>query len=624
MGYVNHGSRRGFIEQMEGLVRLCSSKNISLKPGTCAKTDAKGTIWLPWLPENATEEDYLKFYCKAMHEQAHFEGESDLSKIASPDPKYAKLYGMLVNIADDIRCENVQEKTYPGFRVHRKPYFETWNKEKGYEKFLTATKKDMGAFFHALGCLAICRVRHPHVGLDTDYELNPELEEAYNKYFRDLEPQLDAQESFEETLKLAGTMLERLKDLIKDDILNEPNKVGQGKPQQCNNPQENEEDSDGEPQENEENSDGEPQDGDDDRSNGNTKRNDGSDDEDGDEKEERQADGQEEEEGQGEEDSLTNEQEEELEKALQDLENSKDLKGTIDDDITEDINHIANESDEYMVDPDVKDVIKYNDDISLTYTSDYLQQLGFRLLGSAGSRLTRLFVSNIKPRTIRNQEHGRVDLQAVITDTWDTRKDVRTIRRPGKLSKAAVSFVLDNSGSMKGTRSEYCYAIMSAMLHYLSKANVPTEVVGFTMDSGSYSSLWRDAPIHLRIVKTFADRYGREVMNRCIPPKFMNYTLEVDALRWAAPRLLARPEGKKVMFVLGDGNTEFGNSVLERKAIKAYREYVKKCREVGIIVCGFGLNIDLSNIFGDDFICITTSNMGPIMLQKLKKILNRR
>lgn len=631
MAYLNHGSRRNFIEQMEGLVNLCSAKRITLLPGDCAKTNCKDTIWLPWLPENATEDDFLKFFTKTGHEQAHFEGGSDVDKMKGPEPKHERLHAMLVNIVDDIRCENNQEIEYPGWKMHRRESYALWVKEHGIEKFKTATKDDLSGFVHALGCLAIMRVRHKQLGMPVNFDLSKDLKRAYKKYFRDLEAQMDAQEGFEDALRLAGILLQRLKEMLKDDAKDKDESKDESKPsrgsKESSSEEPNEEPNEEKDEDNEDSSfDGDTSNDDDD-----------SDDEEGDggaygvdPLDEDNDDADESEGSSGGESDHDGEKSAEAEKAaeeaLEELNEDEELKTTIDHDMTADIDAIGRESDEYIVAPGVKDRIRYND-----YTNHYgygtpeiIQELGRQILGASLGRLTRLFVANTRPRVLRNQLRGRLDMRAVTSDVWDTRKDLRARRVPGRLSKAAVTFIMDNSGSMIGERARKSYAIMSAMLEPLSRACVPTEVVGFTLAGTITSNKWRDCPVNLDIVKKFTDRYDADVMRRCVPPITMHNNCETDCLRWAVPRLLQRPEGKKILFFLGDGMPLTGNGAMDAKLGASFKRYIEGCKEVGILVCGIGIDCDLSWVFGDDFIRVSVGNMGEVILSKLQTILNRQ
>jgi cobalamin biosynthesis protein CobT len=311
-----------------------------------------------------------------------------------------------------------------------------------------------------------------------------------------------------------------------------------------------------------------------------------------------------------------------VKKALEDIEEHADELKSITEEVAEDINALADSADApYMVHEGVRDRIGYKEEGPLHIAEEYRDQ-GIKLLGSAGSRMTRLFVGLNRPKNLHNRFEGRFDMRSFTADALDRRTDVYNQKIQPRIDKAAVSFMIDNSGSMGGTPIQRTYQMLSAMLMYLSRAMIPTEAVGFTADT-AYSYRYRDCPVYLQIVKQFDDPYDRKVLQRCVPPEFMSQNAEVDCLRWMVPRLYARPEKKKILFILGDGEPCIGNYALNAKLAAAYREYIGLCRQAGIIVFGFGIKCNLSWIFGEDFISVDSYDMGDKILDKLTEVLNR-
>jgi cobalamin biosynthesis protein CobT len=243
------------------------------------------------------------------------------------------------------------------------------------------------------------------------------------------------------------------------------------------------------------------------------------------------------------------------------------------------------------------------------------------MLGPKASQLTKLFVQQTKPRTLHNRTNGSLDVIALANDIHDTRDDIYSNNQGAKLDKAAVTFLVDNSGSMSKQIGDM-YAILSGILMHLSRACIPTEAIGYTVAGGCRSEKWRDVPAYISIIKEFKEPYGGKVMRRCTQPYLMDETNDLDGMRFAVPRLWARPEKKKIIMVLCDGKPSMGNltSVLS----KAYKEYIEICRKAGIIVFGIGIGADLKEFFGDDFVSVDTYDVGDVLLTKLTQILNRK
>jgi hypothetical protein len=312
-----------------------------------------------------------------------------------------------------------------------------------------------------------------------------------------------------------------------------------------------------------------------------------------------------------------------VEEVLQDVENHANELKTIHDENREKIeeyNATAGSDGPYLVHPDVKDIIGYNEMTDVT-SAECIRDRGLKMLGTAGARLTRVFVAESYPRHVHNQYHGRFDMRSFVADPADRRMDIYSRKTGARLDKAAVAFAVDNSESMSGCIGNI-YCILSGILHYLGHASIPTEAVGFTAED-TRSSEYRDSPVHLSIIKSFGEPYSSEIMRRCSPPRYRNLTVELDCLRYMVPHLLARPETKKVLFVLCDGRPCLNSADLTFKLTKAYSEYIQLCKNAGLIVFGFGIGCNLQTFFGEDCVSVTTTNVGEQLLSKLTEVLNR-
>lgn len=308
-----------------------------------------------------------------------------------------------------------------------------------------------------------------------------------------------------------------------------------------------------------------------------------------------------------------------LERALEEI-NTSDDDMNITDEVRKEIDETPVDDLPYFVDSTVQDIIGLNPSTSEAAALS-IRDTGIRMIGAKGTQFTGLFISNTKPRTMRNRMQGRLDVQSFAADVHDIRDDVFTDISGAKLDKAAVTFLMDNSSSMK-SHIQATYSIMSGMLHYLSRACIPTEVVGYTAAVSS-SEVCRNAPAVLSIVKEFKEPYNSAVMRRCCPPYTMMNTNDLDGMKFAVPRLWARPEKKKIIMALCDGNPTIGSYPLDCKLRKAYKEYIAILRKAGIIVFGIGIQCDLSEYFGDDFADVGMNDIGGVLVTKLSGILNR-
>ena len=315
----------------------------------------------------------------------------------------------------------------------------------------------------------------------------------------------------------------------------------------------------------------------------------------------------------------SNDQDSEVEEILRKIEedyNPEDIY----EGIREEIN--SNTNRQYLVDKDVKDVIMYNTEVS-QYEAQEALKAGLDTLGLAGKRMTKLFVSQTKPHILRNQYEGRLDVRNFLSDSSDKRSDVFNNKIRGTLDKAAASFVIDNSGSMTGSIKNV-YSILMGILHILNKAMIPTEAMGFTSTSNYNRDNIRSYPVVTSVIKRFNEPWNMKTMKRCVCTSKLEYTVILDTVKIAAQSLYQRPEGNKILFVLSDGKTESGNSLFDMICHRAYIEYLDLCRKAGIKVFGIGLDTDISDAFGKDWISVDTSDLGAKLTVKLEQLLLRK
>lgn len=626
-------------DHVHKLISLISSKNVRVVPGPSACVDANHTVYLPPLPNGATEKDFLRYFHLATHEQSHIEGGSDFTRISKDKTKFH-----LQNALEDIRCEQHQEKGLPGLVPYRIRYYETALIDFMNKEMCDASFMDIVRLIHTLGKYIIIHIRKIQLQADhIDIKASSDLLYAYDHYVKDLEDLIVTMTTSDQTFKLADVIYDRLKDLIRQQITNNHrsnSSNGNTKPQQGDedhgnedteteespdsgtNPEpssnsdasdDDDEPTDVEPGEEDSDPQGNGDAGDNEPSSGNRDPEDDGDQDDGDEPDAGSAT-----------DSCDIDQEEidnELQRIIDALNNSN-ISMDIVSDLKNQINGAQNSFNQpYMVNPDVKDVIAVGNETT-NDIAESTKRVGLNYLGPKGSQITKLFVSQSNTRTAYNQYSGTMDVTSVVSDVHDNRDDVYRRMIAPRLDKAAVTFLIDNSGSMTNTIG-HIYAILSGLMHYLSRACIPTEAIGYTAEA-SQSDVWRDAPAHLTLIKQFHEQYNGTIMRRCIPPAWMGQTNDLDGLKFAVPRIWARPERKKIIFILCDGEPNIGSYLLDSKLIRSYIEYIEVCRKAGIVVFGIGINRDLTEFFGkDNFASVDLSNVGAILIEKLTKILNK-
>lgn len=635
---------------MQGIASLLAKQGVTLLDGPNPKTDTKGTVWAPTIPEGASPEEQVKFLTNVAHEAAHMAGRSSIEQ-AKVACKGQKLPFQMINAVDDVRIEKLQEQEYQGLKKYYEEDYTIFQKEQA--KAISAAPKDYFEKLHAAMRYMIIKTRCEQLGVPLTTALHPDAQKLYDEVFADLEDAIKAQTTHDESIKLGMKIYGRVKDAVKKEQEEQQKKQAQQQKQQsqCDGegePQESEgsdsEDSESEDEKKGKKSKGKKSDKDekDEKDDESEDEGEGTGDEEKDEKKDgksgdeskdkdkkdsKKSKGQKGKKSKDKKDELTPEQKQKAKEDAQDimeaLEAEADDLTTLQDDVNADIKAKSERSDgPYLVAPDVQDHIKtvYP---SSSMTGTTYRDMGIQVLGSAGHHMTSLFVTNHEDEDFLYRPEGDLDMQALVEDYLDVSTDVFMEQIEGAQDWAAVSFLLDQSGSMSGSKIEKAVSILSAMVYYLDRVGIPTEVIGYSLPTAlrQVSSKWRERPVRLNIFKTFEEPYAGNVMNRLYPDT-NGGTPDLDALKFIVPRLWARPEKRKVLMVLCDGEPAIGNTQLQYKMERDEVTYIKAVRRAGIKVFGFGIEADLSKFYGNDFVYVNANTLGSAIVEKMKQVLN--
>ena len=184
-------------------------------------------------------------------------------------------------------------------------------------------------------------------------------------------------------------------------------------------------------------------------------------------------------------------------------------------------------------------------------------------------RVQRLFVGFAEDGWRSGEEEGFLDparLGQVVANPGN--HNVFRKQRLSPIAPAVVSFLIDNSGSMKRQRHQSVTVLVDTLARALDLAGATSEILGFTTNAwngGEALREWRRAgepgsPGRLaersHIIYKDADtpwkrsRHGVAAMMRA---QHFREGIDGEAIVWAYERLLARPEPRKVLVVFSDG-----------------------------------------------------------------------
>lgn len=233
--------------------------------------------------------------------------------------------------------------------------------------------------------------------------------------------------------------------------------------------------------------------------------------------------------------------------------------------------------------------------------------------------LRRLIAARSQVQRVPGMRRGRLhgpNLHRILSG--DDR--VFTRREEAQSLNTAISLVVDCSGSMSGAPLKLATEAAYALGNVLHRLGIQFECLGFTDDSScsntrgpSYqkevaaadavAKIIRSVPIVMPKYKTFEERWTQPVQRRFAhvynggghrPGFRMGSTPEGCGMEFAARRLIARKEQRKIMIVMTDG--EPGGQVYNPRGMNdhwAYKrqsaEMVKAIEAAGVDLIGVGI-----------------------------------
>lgn len=229
----------------------------------------------------------------------------------------------------------------------------------------------------------------------------------------------------------------------------------------------------------------------------------------------------------------------------------------------------------------------------------------------------------------RFQERGKLDRRRLVQAATCTTKRVFYTTKNGIELDAVVVIVIDESGSMCYTYQEVqrLAMVLGEVLH---KLEVPFEIIGTTtLYSGCdhriapLNGLTRTNPIVFRHYKNFEESWTA-ISPRILQTSHHQNNIDGEALMYAARRLASRPESRKLIFSLSDGQPEGGQGNDHKLGQNIIRvcEVLRKNR---IEVYGFGIDTDdPKKFYGKEFfLYLERGKIGEDFFQRFAEVLTK-
>jgi len=192
------------------------------------------------------------------------------------------------------------------------------------------------------------------------------------------------------------------------------------------------------------------------------------------------------------------------------------------------------------------------------FKTEYRSRVSDKLVSQENfaQQVRRLIQIRARVQTQYGTKRGKLDqsrLSRICFDAPGFNERVFKTRIENKTLDAAITVLVDMSGSMAGDKAYYALASTLLLNEVCSTLNIPLEIIGFTDGYISGSTV---APV-MFIYKSFSDLKVTEdalVHDFSMSSRHMNGNPDGENILWTHDRLIKRKEKKKIMVVMSDGS----------------------------------------------------------------------
>jgi hypothetical protein len=258
--------------------------------------------------------------------------------------------------------------------------------------------------------------------------------------------------------------------------------------------------------------------------------------------------------------------------------------------------------------------------------------------------LRRMIASRSQVRRIPGKRSGRLHAASLHRiKVGDDR--VFSRKEEAQSLSTAVTLLMDNSGSMGGTRLKLATETAYALGTVLNKLGIAFECIGFTCNSNpgrDYMDalnkatasqkypIGRSMPLNMPQFKSFDERWTIPVQQRFGAvfnggrPCSMGDTPEGCGLEFAAKRLVARPEQRKILICMTDGEPGTAGTIgyIPGIYVNHSRKMVESIALAGVDVVGIGIqHAGPTNYYPNSLVIQNVTEMPKLLMGVLKKFL---
>lgn len=202
------------------------------------------------------------------------------------------------------------------------------------------------------------------------------------------------------------------------------------------------------------------------------------------------------------------------------------------------------------------------------------------------------------------------------------------------------TLLIDNSGSMRGSKISHAVGAAGIIATYLDKLGIPNEILGFTTKAwkgGDAREKWIDAGrpakpgrlnalrhiIYKEASETLADsRLNLAAMFR---EGILKENIDGEAVEWACARLRQHDAKRRILLIISDG-APIDDSTIQAEGEWFLKEHLHEVIDRlsidgDILVDAIGFGIDVSNLYENGTRIDKMEELCPVAIEKLEHLL---
>ncbi len=240
-------------------------------------------------------------------------------------------------------------------------------------------------------------------------------------------------------------------------------------------------------------------------------------------------------------------------------------------------------------------------------------------IGALRQQLLRTLQARDSRFWVHDREEGQISSRRLYTLLSETNTKVFRQKQDLETQSVAVTLLVDLSSSMSGMKIRLARQVTVLFAETLHQLRFASEVLGFStspskplrvlaQESGLTESEIADGyarylPVEYTVFKAFREPL-RRLKERIPDMETAWYTPLNEAVLFAAKRIIVRPESRKIILVLTDGEPSIGNPRFQQVTESNLQHNLERITQAGIECVAIGIQTDYVRNFFPDYVAV--------------------